>query len=388
MESSTQSPLRKFVAPEFIFGVGSSQLAGQYARNLGGTKAFVVSDAGVAATGWLQKTIENLESVGMQCEPFTSVSANPLLEEVAAGVARFSETGCDVIVAVGGGSVIDCAKAIGVASANRGDIRELAGVDNVLSPMPPTICIPTTAGTSADVSQFAVLRDQVNRRKLLIISKAVVPDLSLVDPAMLTTMDAYLTACTGLDALVHGIEAYVSLGHSPLTDLHALEGIRLITTNLVHSIAEPDNLEFRSNMMLGSLEVGLAFSNASLGAVHAMSHSIGGVFDLAHGECNAMLLDHVLAYNFTAAEDRYRKIAIAMGLEVKGRNAREVCNDLLAAARDLRKAVGIEPGFSRFGLHRSDLHELAEFSLLDPCIVTNPRLPSRRDIEVVYEESL
>ena len=276
MQHRQVQELRKFVAPEFVFGVGSLSLAGQYGRNLGGRKALVVSDPGVEAAGWVSRVIASTEAAGLSSVIFTQVTPNPRLEEVNAGAARYAEEACDTIIAVGGGSVIDCAKAIGVVSANGGDIRDFIGVDAVGAPMPPTICIPTTAGTSADVSQFAVLSDRELRRKVLIISKAVVPDISLIDPAASTTMDPFLTACTGVDALSHAIEAYVSLGHSPLTDVHALEAIRLISSSLLGAIAEPQNLESRSNMMLGSLQAGLAFSNASLGALHAMAHSLGG----------------------------------------------------------------------------------------------------------------
>jgi alcohol dehydrogenase class IV len=300
----------------------------------------------------------------------------------------YAEQGCDIIVAVGGGSVIDCAKGIGLLAANQGGIRELVGVDNVGAPMPPTICIPTTAGTSADVSQFAVITDREINRKLLIISKAVVPDISLIDPTTLTTMDAPLTACTGMDALVHAVEAYVSLGHSPLTDMHALQAVRLISSNLQKSITEPNNLEYRNNMMLASLEAGLAFSNASLGAVHAMAHSLGGLLDLPHGQCNAMLLDAVVDFNYGQVEQRYRDIATAMGIEVGGIPSGEIRKRLLVEIRRLRETAGLRDTLSRCGVHRTDVHELAEAALNDPCVVTNPRRPCQRDIEVIYEESL
>src|SRR5208283_2588998 len=307
--------LRKFVAPEVVFGVGSMQLAGQYARNLGGSKALVVSDPGVAAAGWAQQVVASVERAGLATVLYTHVTPNPRMEDANAGAAVYSEEGCDIVVAVGGGSAMDCAKCIGLLAANRGDLRDLVGVDNVRAPMPPTICIPTTAGTSADLSQFATIVDPEIKRKLLIISKTVVPDLSLIDPATLTTMDGFLTACTGMDALVHALEAYVSIGHSPLTDNHALQAMRLISSNLQKSIAEPNNLDYRTNMMLGSLEAGLAFSNASLGAVHAMSHSLGGLLDLPHGQCNAMLLDGVVDFNYGHAEQRYRDAAAALGIE-------------------------------------------------------------------------
>jgi alcohol dehydrogenase class IV len=283
---------------------------------------------------------------------------------------------------------MDCAKGIGLLAANQGTIRDFVGVDNVGAPMPPTICIPTTAGTSADVSQFAVITDREINRKLLIISKAVVPDISLIDPTTLTTMDAPLTACTGMDALVHAVEAYVSLGHSPLTDMHALQAVRLISSNLQKSITEPNNLEYRSNMMLASLEAGLAFSNASLGAVHAMAHSLGGLLDLPHGQCNAMLLDGVVDFNYGQVEERYRDIATAMGIEIDGLPSGEVRKRLVAEIRRLRETAGLRDTLSRCGVHRTDVHELAETALNDPCVVTNPRRPCQRDIEVIYEESL
>ena len=380
--------LRKFVAPEVIFGVGSLQLAGQYARKLGGSKALVVSDPGVAAAGWAQQVLDSVEGADLASILYTQVSPNPRIDEATAGAGVYAEEGCDIILAVGGGSAIDCAKCIGLLSANPGDIRDFLGVDNVRAPMPPTICIPTTAGTSADVSQFAVMMDSEVKRKRLIISKAVVPDLSLIDPATLTTMDAFLTACTGLDALVHALEAYVSLGHSPLTDVHALEAMRLISSSLLQSITEPNNLVYREKMMLGSLEAGLAFSNASLGAVHAMAHSVGGLLDLPHGQCNALLLNGVVDFNYGHAEQRYRDAAVAMGLEVGGLSPDDIRKALAAEIRRLQAAAGLGGGLSQLGIHRTEVHELAEIALSDPCVVTNPRQPGQRDIEVIYEESL
>jgi alcohol dehydrogenase class IV len=380
--------LQKFVAPEIIFGLGALHLAGQYGRNLGGSKALVVSDPGVLAAGWVEQVLASVEGAGLKSTLFTQVTPNPRIEEVAAGAVVYAEGGCDFIIAVGGGSAIDCAKCIGLMAANQCGIRDLVGVDNVGAPMPPTICIPTTAGTSADVSQFAVIMDREIHRKLLIISKAVVPDISLVDPTTLTTMDPFLTACTGIDALVHAVEAYVSLGHSPLTDINALQAMRLISSNLQKSIAEPNNLEYRNNMMLASLEAGLAFSNASLGAAHAMSHSLGGFLDLPHGQCNAMVLDGVVDFNYGQAEQRYRDIATAMGIEIGGMTSSEIRQRLVDEIRRLRETAGLGDTLSRCGVHRTEVHELAEFTLNDPCVVTNPRRPSQRDIEVIYEGSL
>ena len=380
--------LRKFVAPEFIFGVGARNLAGRYAKNLGGRKVLVVSDPGVVAAGWTRDITESLELAGLPYALYNEVSPNPKVDEVMAGVDVYREERCNAIVAVGGGSSIDCAKGIGIVSSNQKHILLFEGVDMVTAPMPPLICIPTTGGTSADVSQFAIISNPLDKVKFAIISKSVVPDLALIDPLTLTTMDPYLTACTGLDALVHAIEAYVSTARSTMTDLHAIEAIRLISASLLPSIAAPHDLELRSKMMQGSLQAGLAFSNAILGANHAMAHSLGGALDVAHGECNAVLLDHVIAFNLPASPERFERIAEAMGLDLRGMGSVEKRNALLKHVRDLKTAAGIVRTLNMLGVSRSDVTLFSDHALKDPCMVTNPRKASKRDIEVVYEESL
>jgi alcohol dehydrogenase class IV len=313
------------------------------------------------------------------------VTSNPRAEEVMAGVEVYQREHCNLIIAVGGGSPMDCAKGIGIASANRRDVLEFEGVDQVPIPGPPLICIPTTAGSSADVSQFAIITDAERRVKIAIISKTVVPDVALIDPLTTITMDAALTAFTGMDALVHGIEAFVSNANSPVTDLHALEAIHLVTENVLPAVAGPENISLREEMMLGSLNAGLAFSNASLGAVHAMAHSLGGLLDFPHGETNAILLEHVISYNFETAFDRYLRIGQAMGLDLKPGQEKE---SILSAIRNLRKAIGIDQTLGEIGLSHDDIPELAKKALQDACMVTNPRRPTQRDIEVIYENAL
>jgi len=380
--------LRKFVAPEFIFGANARQLAGRYARKLGGHRVLLVSDPGVQAAGWAGDIITTLEAEGLEVVPFLGVSANPRDTEVMAGAERFRERACDLIVAVGGGSPMDCAKGIGIVAANGGSILDFEGVDQVPAPMAPLICIPTTGGTSADVSQFAIITDSQERVKIAIISKAVVPDVALIDPCTLLTMDPYLTACTGMDALVHAIEAFVSNAHSPITDLHALEAIRLVSTHLRASAEAPQDLELRTQIMQASLHAGLAFSNASLGCVHAMAHSLGGFKDLAHGECNALLLPHVMDYNFSTAPERFRLIVAAMGCEVKGLSDRECRARLIDHAMDLRRDCGIDLGLAARGIHTTDLGRLAGKAILDPCNATNPRVPRQEDLKSIYSEAM
>jgi len=380
--------LRKFVAPEFVFGVGARRLAGRYAKNLGGRKILVVSDPGVVAAGWTRDVTDSLEAEGLPFALFTGVTSNPKVDEIMAGVAVYRAEGCNAIIAVGGGSPIDCAKGIGIVTSNDRHILLFEGVDMVKLPMPPLICVPTTGGTSADVSQFAIISNPLEKVKFAIVSKSVVPDLALIDPATLTTMDSYLTACTGLDALTHAIEAYVSTARSSMTDLHAIEAIRLVSSSLLPSIANPADLELRTNMMQGSLQAGLAFSNAILGATHAMAHSLGGALDIAHGECNAILLDHVIEFNLPAAPERFEHIAAAMGLDLRGKDSRQKKSALLNYIRELKTAAGISRTLNELGVGRSDMNFLTNHALEDPCMATNPRKATKRDIEVVYEESL
>jgi len=380
--------LRKFVAPEYVFGVGARSLAGRYARNLGARKVLVVSDPGVVAAGWTGDVTDSLAAEGLPFVLFTDVSPNPRAAQVMAGAELYRAEKCNAIVAVGGGSPMDCAKGIGIVSSNQKHILLFKGVDQVKFPMPPLICVPTTGGTSADVSQFAIITDPLEKLKIAIISKSVVPDLALIDPLTLTTMDPFLTACTGLDALTHGIEAYVSNASSPMTDLHALEAIRLVSKYLVDSIKNPKDVELRTKIMEGSLLAGLAFSNAILGAAHAMAHSLGGEKDAPHGECNAILLDHVIEFNFPASPERFERIAEAMGIDQRGMSSREKKNALLEKVREIKRAAGLDLVLNRLGVSRSDLPPLSEKALRDPCMMTNPRRPKRRDIEVIYEESL
>jgi len=380
--------LRKFVAPEFVFGVGARHLVGRYANNFGIRKVLVVSDPGVMAAGWTQEVIANLEAEGLIPVLFSDVSPNPRAEEVMTGADVYQSYACDAIVAVGGGRPLDCAKGIGNVSSNKRHILTFEGVDQVDVPMPPLICIPTTGGTSADVSQFAIISNRQERVKIAIISKATVPDIALIDPVTLTTMDPYLTACTGMDALVHAIEAFVSNASSHFTDLYALEAIQLITQALLPCIGDLDDINLRGRIMLGSLKAGLAFSNASLGAVHAMAHSLGGYLDLPHGECNAMLLRHVMDFNFGVSSERYTQIGNAMGIDLSGQTQAQKKKSILNEVQRLSSAAGIQSTLEQRGVSRSDIPPLAQKALKDPCMVTNPRRPNQRDIEVIYEEAL
>jgi len=382
------SELRKFVSPEIVFGAGARKSVANFASNLGAKHVFLVSDPGVAAAGWVGEIVTLLTDAGLRSTVFTGVSANPRVDEVMAGAELYKASECDVIVSIGGGSPMDCAKGVGIIASNGRHILDFEGVDTIANPPPPLIFIPTTAGTSADVSQFAIISDQNRRFKFSIISKAVVPDVSLIDPEVTETMSPFLTACTGVDALVHAIEAFVSTGSGPLTDSHALEAIRLINRNLEPLVDNTADPFLREQIMLASMQAGLAFSNAILGAVHAMSHSLGGFLDLPHGLCNALLLEHVVAYNFRSAEDRFRRVAEAMDIDTRGMGKPEIQKRLMNRIVQLKRRVGLGDSLANLGVSVSDIPYLSGFALQDPCILTNPRKSSLRDVQVVYEEAL
>ena len=380
--------LRKFAMPEVIFGEGALGMAGHYVRNFKARKVLVVSDPGVMDAGWTREVLQSLEEEGIPVELYTRVTPNPKASEVMEGADVYMRTGCDVTVVVGGGSPIDCAKGIGVVAANRAHVLSFEGVDRIDVPGPPMICIPTTAGSSADVSQFAIITDEARSVKAAIVSKLLVPDVSLIDPRTTTTLSEDLAACTGLDALTHAVEAYVSNTHSPLTDLHALEAIRLVRHNLVEAVRHPQDLHRKTQMMLASLHAGLAFSNASLGAAHAMAHSLGGLHDLAHGECNAHLLEHVAAYNYPSCPERFHRIAAVLGPDVAAIPEQERARLVPALVRDLREAVGVRGSFGSRGVRSEDVPQLARNALADACMATNPREPTQREIEEIYEKVL
>lgn len=379
--------LRKFVAPEFIFGGQARLLAGRYAKNLGARKVLVVTDPGVIDAGWTAQVLSSLEEEGIPYSVFSSVSSNPRAEEVMLGAQFYRSEDCNIIIATGGGSPMDCAKGIGIVDSNDMHILEFEGVDRVPVPGPPLICIPTTAGSSADVSQFAIINDADRQVKIAIVSKTVVPDAALIDPVTTTTMDAHLTACTGMDALTHAIEAYVSDASSPITDLHALEAIRLVSSSLLDLLSDTGNILLRSKMMLGSLHAGLAFSNASLGAVHAMAHSLGGLLDLPHGHCNAILLPHVMDFNYDTVPERYRSIGEAMGLNLEGMASDHQRRAVLGKVEHLQRSAGVCQPLGQIGTPRRDIPKLAENAMQDACMVTNPRKPNGKDIEEIYEKA-
>jgi alcohol dehydrogenase class IV len=361
---------------------------GHCAVRLGARRPFVVTDPGLIEAGWVDEGLAYLREAGLCPEVWHDVTPNPKDYEIEAAFERYVQSGCDVIVGLGGGSCIDAAKGVAILSGNGGTILGYEGVDKVVRPIPPMVMVPATSGTGADVSQFAVVTDTAALIKIAIISRTLVPEISVIDPRLLTTMPDWLNAATGLDALTHAVEAFVSLAHNPLTDSHALNAVRLISRHLLHTQLRPRDTAPRLAMAQGALEAGMAFTNAILGATHAMSHQIGGLLDAPHGLVNGVLLPHVIRFNAEQRPERFAPLAAAFGIRAKGAPAGEVALTLAERIRALGDQLGIPKGLAALGVTEAVLPRLAQTTLRDACMSTNPRHADAADVEALFRTAL
>jgi len=383
----SEDSLLKFEIPEIIYGLGALSQIGQCARRLGGERILLVTDSGLIAAGWVDESIKYLQEEDLQYVICDNVVTNPRDFQVEEGVELYRRKKCDVIVAVGGGSPIDTAKGIGILASNHGRIHEYEGANLVTQPIPPLVCVPSTAGTGADVSQFAVIANKRTKVKMTILSRAITPDLTLVDPRLLKTKPPELMAATGMDTLTHAIEAYVSSLSWPMTDPHAIHAIELVNEHLVNATQTKD-MDALEGMSIACLEAGMAFSNAILGAVHALAHPLGGLYDIHHGLANSLLLPVVVRQNMEHALPKFAKIARAMGAETRERSIAEVAREVPRQIRDLIAKLGLPTRLSQVGVDAADIPRLAMMAEADICMLTNPHCYMKDEIESMYHEVL
>jgi alcohol dehydrogenase class IV len=380
--------LVKFHAPEIVFGIGSLGEAGFAAGRLGARRPMIVTDPGIIEAGWVDELVGLLRESRLEPVVWSAVTPNPKDHEIRAAYSFYREQGADVLIAIGGGSCIDAAKGVAILSSNAGDILDYAGVDRVTQPIPPLLMIPSTSGTGADVSQFCIVSDTERHVKITIMGRALVPDISITDPRLLMTMPEQLNAATGLDALTHGIESFVSLAHNPLADIHALNAVGLVCRHLRATMTDPTEQHARSKMAQASLQAGLAFTNAILGATHAMSHQVGGLLDAPHGVVNGVLLPHVIRYNARATPERFVDLARSAGLSVEGMPGDEAAELLAAHVRRLADDVGVPKGLRALGVTEEDIPHLARTTLDDACLTTNPRTATEAQLAQLFREAL
>jgi alcohol dehydrogenase class IV len=382
-----EDSLLKFEIPEIIYGLGCLSQVGFCAKRLGGEKIFLVTDPGLIAAGWVDETITYLKQEDLQYVIYDNVVTNPRDFQVEQGAQLYMQKNCDVIVAVGGGSPIDAAKGIGILASNHGRIHEYEGCNLVTQPIPPLVCAPSTAGTGADVSQFAVIANKRTRVKMTILSRAITPDITLVDPRLLKTKPPELIAATGMDTLTHAIEAYVSSLSWPMTDPHAIHAIELAQVHLIKA-AQTKNMQALEGMSIACLEAGMAFSNAILGAVHALAHPLGGLYDIHHGLANSLLLPVVVRQNMEHAPAKFAKIARALGAETRSRSFEDVAQEVPHQIQHLIAKLDLPTRLSQVGVEGADIPRLAQMAEADICMLTNPHCYMKSEIESMYNEVL
>jgi alcohol dehydrogenase len=385
------SQAREFrIPPTVRFGSGASRDVGIEAKALGGSRALLVTDGFMRSSGACEPVVKALEAVGIAAHIYDGVNSEPDLRHVSEGLSLQRQHSCDFLVALGGGSPLDAGKAIAVMATNEGRIADYMGSGKLARPGLPLIAIPTTAGTGSEATQFTIITDTDHDVKMLIGSPFILPRVALVDPDLTLAMPKGLTAATGLDALTHGIEAYVSRKAQPLSDLMALSAVRLLGANLLTAWEQPNNIEARSKTMLGALQAGIAFSNASVALVHGMSRPVGAVFHVAHGVSNAALLGEVMDFSVPGNPERYADIAVALGLNRQG-NAEATARSGVARVKELIRAMQV-PSYSQLGVSREKLDQVAG-KMADDAIASgspanNPRLATREEIIALYYKVL
>ncbi len=379
----------RFILNEISYhGSGAIEAIAAEAAGRGFKKAFVCSDPDLIKFGVTQKVLDVLDKNGLAYEIFSDIKPNPTIENVQNGVAAYKAAGTDYIVAIGGGSSMDTAKAIGIIINNPefADVRSLEGVADTKNKCVPIIAVPTTAGTAAEVTINYVITDAEKNRKMVCVDPHDIPVVAVVDPDMMASMPKGLTAATGMDALTHAIEGYITAGAWELSDMFHIKAIEIIARSLRGAVA--NTAEGRADMALGQYVAGMGFSNVGLGIVHSMAHPLGALYDTPHGVANAIILPTVMEYNAEATGDKYRDIARAMG--VAGTDAmtiEEARKAAVDAVRQLSADVGI-PADLKDIVKPEDLDFLAQSAFDDACRPGNPRATSVAEIKALYESLL
>ncbi len=376
-----------FIPAVNIMGIGCLDEAMDAIGKYGFAKALIVTDSGLAKAGVASMIAQKLALQDIDSVIFDGAKPNPSIANVQAGLALLQGSGCDFVVSLGGGSPHDCAKGIALCATNGGQIGDYEGVDQSPKPQLPLIAINTTAGTASEMTRFCIITDEARHVKMAIVDRNVTPLLSVNDPALMVAMPKSLTAATGMDALTHAIEAYVSTAANPITDACALKAIELISLNLRVAVRDGNDLPARENMAYAQFLAGMAFNNASLGFVHAMAHQLGGFYDLPHGVCNAVLLPHVQSFNAKVCAERLAVVAQAMGVDIQGCSPEEGAEAAIAAIRTLAGDGEIPAGLRDLGAKLQDIPILAANALKDACGLTNPRAADQRQIEEIFRNA-
>ena len=368
-----------------IMGAGALDLAYDEIKLNGFKKVLIVSDEGLKGAGIIDLVVKGLKEKGIKSVVFAGTQPNPTTKNVEDGLAILKAEKCDSIISLGGGSPHDCAKGIALVATNGGKINDYEGVNVSKHPQLPLIAINTTAGTASEMTYFCIITDEKRHIKMAIVDAHTTPILSVNDPELMKGMPKSLTAATGMDALTHAVEAYVSTAATPITDACAVKAIEIIHKSLRNAVNDGKDMAAREAMAYAQFLAGMAFNNASLGYVHAMAHQLGGFYDLPHGVCNAVLLPHVQEYNAKVSANRLKDLAACFEIDTRKMTDAEGAAAFIKAIRELSKDVGIPAGLKDLGAKEEDFGTLAGNALKDACSFTNPRKGDEAEVIAIFK---
>lgn len=372
-----------------VLGEGAAAQCAHEVQQLGATRVLLVSDRGIDRAGLLDPIRSALDASGTPHQSALEVSSNPKESEVLAAAEAFKSFGADLVLGIGGGSVMDVAKLVRLAATHPGPLAQyddaIGGSTRIVGPLPPMIAIPTTAGTGSEVGRSGVVTIEATKRKTVIFSPLLLPEVAILDPVMTRTMPPFITAATGMDALTHCIEAYCALGDHPMADAIALGGVRLCHKSLRSAVEDGSDLAARGDMLKAAMMGAVAFQKG-LGACHSLAHPLSAEFDLHHGLANALCLPAVLDFNRVAVPDRIAEIARQLG--VRGEEDSTLSFECAGAVRALRKSIGLPSSLRSQGIADEDLPRLAELAFADPCHQLNPRKCTEDDLLALYKASM
>ncbi|ENM5853554.1 L-threonine dehydrogenase [Vibrio mimicus] len=377
-----------FIPTVNLMGAGCLKDAADAIQSKGFKRGLIVTDVILNKIGVVKKVQTLLNQRSVESVVFDGTKPNPTIRNVNDGLTLLKEHDCDFVISLGGGSPHDCAKGIALLATNGGTISDYEGVDRSAKSMLPLVAINTTAGTASEMTRFCIITDEERHIKMAIVDKHTTPLISVNDPELMLAKPASLTAATGMDALTHAVEAYVSIAATPITDAVAIKAIELIQANLRTAVSNGDDIHAREQMAYAQFMAGMAFNNASLGYVHAMAHQLGGFYDLPHGVCNAVLLPHVQRYNAQVCPERLRDVAKAMGVDVSAMTAEQGAAAAIEAIQQLSKDVGIPAGLRELGAQEQDIPTLADNALKDACGFTNPKQATHAEISAIFAEAM
>ncbi len=377
MLMKNEQKITKFAIPEIIFGRGSRKFLANCAKRLGGEKVYLVSDVGLEKVGWVTEIINHLKQNGLKCVYFGDITTNPKDYEVHRGYQLYIENKCDIVIALGGGSPMDAAKGIAVLVNNGKNIHDYEGANQINQPLPPMIFLPTTAGSGADISQFAIITDTKRFVKMTILSRTLIPNISIIDPDFLKTKPIELILSSSIDALSHAVESYVSVLASPFTEIQALKAIQLIIKYLPR--VKENDLKILEKLSIASTIAAMSFSNAGLGVEHAIAHSLGGKYDIMHGVLHSILLPVVMEYNTKYCRNKMAKIGEII-LGYRKRSTEATAKEGIEKLKELFIKLNMKTSLSEILPKAFDVKAIAEMAIKDVCILTNPRKVKVNDI--------